>query len=52
MLKKLLPLLAVLLLLCGISQAQYLMDMVDTSKDMGKGMLALVTHKPIKKGFL
>jgi hypothetical protein len=41
MLKKLLPLLAVLLLLCGISQAQYLMDMVDTSKDMGKGMLAL-----------
>jgi hypothetical protein len=26
---------------CQMPQAQYLMDMVDTSKDMGKGLLAL-----------
>jgi hypothetical protein len=41
MLKKQLPVTAVLLLLCYITHAQYLMDMVDTTKDMGKGMLAL-----------
>lgn len=41
MLKKKLPLLAVTILLCQLLQAQYLLDMVDTSKDMGKGMLAL-----------
>ncbi len=41
MLKKQLPLLAVALLLCQLLQAQYLMDMVDTTKDMGKGILAL-----------
>lgn len=41
MLKKKLPLLAVATLLCQLLQAQYLMDMVDTTKDMGKGMLAL-----------
>lgn len=34
-------LLVVTVLLCQWLQAQYLMDMVDTSKDMGKGMLAL-----------
>ena len=28
-------------MLCQLLQAQYLMDMVDTTKDMGKGMLAL-----------
>ncbi|MGC4101439.1 porin [Ferruginibacter sp.] len=41
MLKKKLPLLAVGMLFCQLLQAQYLMDMVDTTKDMGKGMLAL-----------
>lgn len=41
MLKKKLPLLATTLLLCQLLQAQYLMDMVDTTKDMGKGMLAI-----------
>lgn len=41
MLKKRLPLLAVAVLLCQLLQAQYLMDMVDTTKDMGKSMLAL-----------
>ena len=41
MLKKKLPLLVVTLLLCHALQAQYLMDMVDTTKDMGKGMLSL-----------
>src|SRR4051812_34177166 len=29
------------LLICQLSAAQYLMDMVDTTKDLGKGMLAL-----------
>jgi hypothetical protein len=41
MLKKQLPLLAVMVLLCHILQAQYLMDMVDTSKETGRGLLAL-----------
>jgi len=41
MLKKRLPLLAIMLLACQFLNAQYLMDMVDTTKDMGKGMLAL-----------
>jgi hypothetical protein len=41
MLKKKIPLLIVTLLLCQLLQAQYLMDMVDTTKDMGKGMLAI-----------
>ena len=41
MLKVKLPLLAVMVLLCQLLQAQYLMDMVDTTKDMGKGMLEL-----------
>jgi len=41
MLKKKLPLLAATVLLCQLLQAQYLMDMVDTTKDMGKGLLSL-----------
>lgn len=41
MLKKRLPLLAVMLLFCQLIQAQYLMDMVDTSKETGRGLLAL-----------
>ena len=41
MLKKKLPLLVVSVLLCQLIQAQYLMDMVDTTKDMGKSMLSL-----------
>ncbi len=41
MIKKRLHLLVITLLLCQLLQAQYLMDMVDTTKDMGKGMLAL-----------
>jgi hypothetical protein len=41
MLKKKLPLLALFILICQFLQAQYLMDMVDTTKDMGKGMLSL-----------
>ena len=41
MLKKKLPLLAIAVLLCQLLQAQYLMDMVDTTKDMGKSMLSL-----------
>ena len=41
MLKKILPLLALAVLLCQLLHGQYLMDMVDTTKDMGKGMLAL-----------
>jgi hypothetical protein len=44
MLKKKLPLLFVAVLLCQLIQAQYLMDMVDTTKDMGKGMLALYSR--------
>jgi hypothetical protein len=41
MLKKRLPLLALTVLICQLLHAQYLMDMVDTTKDMGKGMLSL-----------
>lgn len=41
MLKKTLPLLAVLLVICHFSKAQFLMDMVDTTKETGKGMLAI-----------
>lgn len=41
MLRKKLPLLAVLLVLCHVLQAQYLMDMVDTSKETGRGLLNL-----------
>ena len=41
MLKKILPLIALAVLLCQLLHGQYLMDMVDTTKDMGKGMLAL-----------
>ena len=41
MLKKKLPLVAVMVLLCQLIQAQYLMDMVDTSKETGRGLLAL-----------
>ena len=41
MLRKKLPLLAVMLLFCHFLQAQFLMDMVDTSKTMGKGLLQL-----------
>jgi hypothetical protein len=44
MLRKKLPMLAVMLLLCHLLQAQYLMDMVDTTKDMGKGILAMYTR--------
>jgi hypothetical protein len=41
MLKKQQLLLVVSLLLCHLVQAQYLMDIVDTTKDLGKGMLSL-----------
>jgi hypothetical protein len=41
MLRKKLLLLAVTLLLCHLLQAQFLMDMVDTTKDMGKGLLSI-----------
>jgi hypothetical protein len=41
MLKKKLPLLAVMLVLCCITNAQFLMDMVDTTKETGRGMLAI-----------
>jgi len=41
MLKKKLPLLAVTVLLCQLLHAQYLMDMVDTTKETGRGLLAL-----------
>jgi hypothetical protein len=41
MLKKKLPLLAVAILFCQFLQAQYLMDMVDTTKETGRGLLAL-----------
>lgn len=41
MLKKQLPLLALSLLICHLVQAQYLMDMVDTTKETGRGLLAL-----------
>jgi hypothetical protein len=44
MLRKQLSLVAVTLLLCQFLQAQYLMDMVDTTKDMGKGMLSLLNR--------
>ena len=41
MLKKKLPLVAMTVFMCQFLHAQYLMDMVDTTKDMGKGILAL-----------
>jgi hypothetical protein len=41
MLRKKLLLLAVTLLCCHLLQAQYLMDMVDTSKETGRGLLNL-----------
>ena len=41
MLKRRLSFLGAALLCCQMVNAQYLMDMVDTSKNMGKGMLAL-----------
>lgn len=41
MLRKKLSLLAVTFLFCHLLQAQYLMDMVDTSKETGRGLLAL-----------
>lgn len=41
MLRKKLLLLAVSLMLCHFLQAQYLMDMVDTSKETGRGLLNL-----------
>lgn len=41
MLKKKLPLLAIAILFCQLLPAQYLMDMIDTSKTMGKDMLSL-----------
>jgi hypothetical protein len=41
MLKKILPLLAVTILFCQLLQAQYLMDLIDTSQNMGKNMLDL-----------
>ena len=44
MLKKKLPLLVVSIVVCQLLQAQYLMDMVDTTKDIGKGMLSLYTR--------
>src|SRR4051812_45088210 len=41
MLKKRLPLLAIAVSFCQLLHAQFLMDMVDTTKDMGKGMLSI-----------
>ena len=41
MLKKKLLLVAITMLFCHLLHAQFLMDMVDTSKNMGKGMLQL-----------
>jgi hypothetical protein len=41
MLKKRLPLLAIAVICCQLCHAQFLMDMVDTTKDMGKGMLSI-----------
>lgn len=41
MLSKKLPVLAVLLVFCHALHAQYLMDMVDTSKETGRGLLNL-----------
>lgn len=41
MLKKQLPLMALAMLLCPLLKAQYLMDMVDTTKETGRGLLAL-----------
>jgi hypothetical protein len=41
MLKKKLALLALTMVVCQLLQAQYLMDMVDTTKTMGKGLLQL-----------
>jgi hypothetical protein len=41
MLKDKLLLLAVAILVCQLTKAQYLMDMVDTTKDMGKNMVSL-----------
>ena len=41
MLRKRLPLMAVVLFFCHALQAQYLMDMVDTSKETGRGLLNL-----------
>jgi hypothetical protein len=41
MLKKELPLLAIAILLCQILQAQFLMDMLDTTKEAGKGMVGI-----------
>ncbi|MEO6729952.1 MAG: porin [Ferruginibacter sp.] len=39
--RKRLTLLLATLLICNLLPSQYLMDMVDTTKEMGKGMLAL-----------
>ena len=44
MLKMKLPFLVVLLLFSQFVRGQYLMDMVDTTKDMGKGMLSLLNR--------
>jgi hypothetical protein len=41
MLPKKLPLLFILLIFCHVLKAQYLMDMVDTSKETGRGLLNL-----------
>ena len=38
---KRLPLAAIMLLLCQFLHAQFLMDMVDTTKETGKGLLAV-----------
>jgi hypothetical protein len=41
MLKKKMPLMVLSVLLCQLTKAQYLMDMVDTTKETGRGLLAL-----------
>ena len=41
MLRKNLPLLLLALFACQLLHAQFLMDMVDTTKDMGKGLLSI-----------
>ena len=41
MLRKQLPILALMVCFCQFAKAQYLMDMVDTSKETGRGLLNL-----------
>jgi hypothetical protein len=44
MLKKVIPLVFITLFVCEFAKAQYLMDMVDTTKELGKGMLSMLNR--------